>query len=132
MCPFIIGIGALELGMIGGLCNGGALPGCWPVGCSCGRGILPAGGVCRFAGPRIAPGITPILIPAFSAALTISSSRTCRAAQMTAHSTMSSLPSPSVFHTAFSSSVLPVIVTRVPPPVIGLPSGPMFFEMWPN
>lgn len=78
------------------------------------------------------PGRTPIRIPAASAALTISSSSTCRAAQMTAHSTISSLPSPSVFQTAFSSSVLPVIVTLVPPPVTGFPSGVTDFEMCPN
>lgn len=51
---------------------------------------------------------------------------------MTAHSTISSLPSPNVFHTAFSSSLLPVIVTRVPPPVTGFPSGVTDFEMCPN
>lgn len=90
------------------------------------------GGVALLLIPFVLPGSTPILIPAASAALTISSSRTWRAAQMTAHSTMSSLPSPSVFHTAFSSSVLPVIVTRVPPPVMGLPSGPKLLEMCPN
>lgn len=78
------------------------------------------------------PGSTPILIPAASAAFTISSSKTCNAAQMTAHSTMSSFPSPNVFQTAFSSSLLPVIVTRVPPPVTGLPSGVTDFEMWPK
>lgn len=81
---------------------------------------------------RLLPGRTPIRMPAASAALTISSSRTCSAAHMTAHSTMSSLPSPRVFHTAFSSSVLPVIVTRVPPPVTALPSGVTDFEICPN
>lgn len=51
-----------------------------------------------------------------SAALMISSSNTFNAAQRTIHSTMSSLPSPSVCQTAFSSTDLPVIVTLVPPP----------------
>lgn len=57
----------------------------------------------------------------FSAALMISSSRTFRAAQRTIHSTMSSLPSPNVCQTAFSSGDLPVIVTLVPPPPPPLP-----------
>ena len=61
---------------------------------------------------------TPLLLePAdFSAALMISSSSRLRAAQSTIHSTMSSLPSPSVCQTAFSSAVFPVMLTRVPPP----------------
>lgn len=46
------------------------------------------------------------------------SSRLSTAQQMT-HSTQSSLPSPSVCHTRFSSSVLPVMVMRVPPPFSG-------------
>ena len=51
---------------------------------------------------------------------------------MTAHSTISSFPSPRVFQTAFSSSDLPVMVTRVPPPVMAFPSGPIFLEICPN
>lgn len=43
------------------------------------------------------------------------------------HSTQSSLPSPSVCQTRFSSSVLPVMVMRVPPPFSG-----GFFWILPN
>lgn len=65
--------------------------------------------------------------PPFSAAKTISSSTTVRALLKTTHSTISSFPSPSVFHTAFSSSVTPVMETRVPPPDSG-----EFFWIRPN
>lgn len=50
------------------------------------------------------------------------------AAQSTTHSTQSSLPSPSVCQTAFSSGVFPVMLMRVPPP-FG-PGG--FFWIFPN
>jgi len=65
--------------------------------------------------------------PFFSAALRISSSRRLRAAHRTTHSTQSSLPSPSVCQTAFSSGVLPVMAILVPPP---LEAG--FFWILPN
>lgn len=55
-------------------------------------------------------------------------SRRFRAAQRTTHSTQSSLPSPSVCQTAFSSGDFPEIVMRVPPP-LG-PGG--FFWILPN
>jgi hypothetical protein len=51
-----------------------------------------------------------------------------RAAQRTTHSTQSSLPSPRVCQTAFSSGVLPVMLILVPPP-FG-PGG--FFWILPN
>lgn len=72
----------------------------------------PMGGGGRRRGPPGPPGGKP----AFSAAATISSSRTANAAHKTIHSTPSSLPSPILFQTAFSSSVRPVMATRVPPP----------------
>ena len=55
-------------------------------------------------------------------------SRRLRAAQRTTHSTQSSLPSPRVCQTAFSSGVFPVILMRVPPPFE--PGG--FFCILPN
>ncbi len=48
-------------------------------------------------------------------------------AHATTHSTQSSLPSPNVCQTFFSSSVFPVIVIRVPPPRSG-----EFLETLPN
>ena len=86
--------------------------------------------------------------PFFSAALMISSlkmidevairtqtaetySRRLRAAHKTTHSTQSSLPSPRVCHTAFSSGVLPVILILVPPPPVPFAEGG-FFCIFPN
>lgn len=69
-----------------------------------------------------ANGAAAALFPALgggicsAAALIISSSSTFSAAHSTIHSTMSSLPSPNVCQTAFSSGDLPLIVTLVPPP----------------
>lgn len=51
--------------------------------------------------------------------LQITHSKRLRQAQATTHSTQSSLPTPSVCQTCFSSSVLPVMVIRVPPPRSG-------------
>jgi hypothetical protein len=67
------------------------------------------------------------LPPDLAVAAIISSSTTVNAELKTTHSTISSLPSPNVFQTAFSSSDLPVIDTRVPPPDSG-----EFFCIRPN
>lgn len=81
----------------------------------------------------IAAGRPPLAAMLFSAALIISSSSTFNAAHKTIHSTMSSLPSPNVCQTAFSSGVFPVIVTLVPPPpLFALLPGAAFFWIFPN
>ena len=84
-------------------------------GCEGGCGDLaPPAAVGREDGTAALGAARPA--PLFSAALMISSSKTLSAAQRTIHSTMSSLPSPKVCHTAFSSGDFPVMVTLVPPP----------------
>lgn len=106
-----------------------AIPGPPRLGCTIdGPGriadVEDAGPTAVDAGPIDEP-VAPIALR--SAAFRISSSSRFKHAHATTHSTQSSLPSPNVCQTFFSSSVFPVIVIRVPPPRSG-----EFLETLPN